>query len=185
MSSKEAEKKDFLKKITVLIDTREQKNAHIVRAMDAYKVMHESRKLDFGDYSFIVDGKDFSRSCVIERKANIDEVYGNITADRERIEKKLDTISRNARQCVFLLENCAGWEALKAFTLPQEEVERTGRKVQNIGETCYGTLRAWSCGNRYDFSMEFVQDPKYSAARMLEVFYWYWHNYKKLTAPRR
>ena len=185
MSSKESEKKDFMKSVTVLIDTREQKNAHIVRALDAYGVMHESRKLDFGDYSFLADGKDFSRSCIIERKACIDEVYGNITADRERIEKELDTISRNARQCVFLLENCAGWEALKAFTIPQEEAEHTGRKVRNIGETCYSTLQAWRCGNRYDFMIEFVSDQKQSAARMLEVFYWYWHNYRKMTAPRR
>lgn len=185
MSSRESEKKDFMKKITVLIDTREQKNAHIVKALDAYGVMHESRKLDFGDYSFMADGRDFSGSCVIERKANVNEVYGNLSADRERIEKELDTISRNARQCILLLENCEGWDALKAASILQEEADRTGRKVLNIGATCYGTLQAWRCGNRYRFGVEFVPDPRQSAARMLELFFWYWHNYKKQTAARR
>lgn len=185
MSSRDQEKKNFMKKITVLIDTREQKNDHIIKALDAYGVMHESRKLDYGDYSFIADGRDFSRSCVIERKANVNEVYGNISADRERIEKELDTISRNARQCIFLLENCESWEALKAYSLPKDEVEQTGRKVQNIGATCYGTLQAWRCGNRYNFTVEFLPDVHYSAARMLELFFWYYHNYRKQTAARR
>ena len=185
MSSKEAEKKNFMKRITVLIDTREQKNGHIIKALDAWGILHESRKLDYADYSFLADGKDFSASCVIERKANVNEIYGNITSDRERIEKELDTISRNARQCVLLLENCGSWEELKAFTIPQEEAERTGRKVLNIGTTCYSTLQAWRCANRYRFTLEFVQDPKNTAARMLEVFFWYWHNYQKQTAARK
>lgn len=183
--SKIDEKKDFMKRITVLIDTREQQNTHIVKALDAWGVMHESRKLDFADYSFSVDGKDFSRSCVVERKANVDEIYGNITGDRERIEKELDTISRNARQCVLMLENCGSWDELKAFTIPPDEAERTGRKVLNIGATCYTTLQSWRCGNRYSFTMEFVPDAKMSAARLLEVFFWYWHNYKKQTAARK
>ncbi len=185
MSSKEQDKKDFMKRITVLIDTREQQNGHILRALDAYGVMHESRKLDYADYSFLADGKDFSGSCVIERKANVNEIYGNVTADRERIEKEMDTISRNARQCVLLLENCESWEALKAFAITQEEAERAGRKVLNIGATCYSTLQSWRCGNRYSFTMEFVPDPRQTAARMLEIFYWYWHNYRKQTAARK
>lgn len=185
MSNREQEKKHFMKCVTILTDTREQKNEHIIKALDAYGVMHESRKLDYGDYSFIADGKDFSHSCIIERKANVNEVYSNISSDRERIEKELDTISRNARQCIFLLENCEGWDALKTYSLPKDEVERTGRKVQNIGAACYGTLQAWRCGNRYNFTVEFVPDVRSSAARMLELFFWYYHNYRKQTAARK
>ncbi len=174
-----------MKKVVILTDTREQKNAHITGALDRMQVQHEARKLDYGDYSFMIDGKDFSVACVIERKACVDEVYGNISADRERIEKELDTIRKNAVYCTFLLESCAGWEALKAYEVPQEELERTGRKVKNIGATCYSTLQAWCCGNRYHFRVEFVADPARTAAKLLELFYWYYHNYKKATAPRR
>lgn len=185
MSNKISEKKEFMKRATILIDTREQKNDHIVNALDSYGVMHESCKLDYADYSFRIDGKDFSSSCVVERKASVNEIYGNITADRERIEKELDTISRNATHCSLLLENCASWDDLKAHSITQEEADRTGRKVLNIGATCYSTLQAWRCGNRYCFSMEFVPSQKDSAARILEVFFWYWHNYKKATSARR
>ena len=90
-----SEKSDFMKAVTILIDTREQVNNHIVEVLDNLGIMHESQKLDFGDYSFKVGDKTFSVACVIERKANIDELYGNVTTDRERIEKELETIARN------------------------------------------------------------------------------------------
>lgn len=179
------ERKEFLKKVTVLIDTREQKNEHIVSELQRFGIMFENRKLDYGDYSFIADGRDFSRSCVIERKATINELYGNITSDRERIEKELDTISKNAIQCTLLLEGSKGWKHLKEFEISKDGAECQGRKVRNIGETVYSTLQAWRCGNRYRFDVEFMPDEKESAGKMLEIFYYYWHNYKKQTAPRR
>lgn len=174
-----------MKKVTVVVDTREQKNQHIIEALDNLGVMHENRKLDFGDYSFVIDGRDFSHSCVVERKADIDELYGNFTADRERIEKEFDTISRNAKQCILLLENCSGWEHLKGFELPEISADKQNRKVRNIGRTVYSTLQAWRCGNRYRFSVEFAPNVNASALKILENFYWYYHNYKKLTSPRR
>lgn len=184
MSSND-EKKDFMKKVTVLVDTREQKNDHITSELKKYGIMFESRKLDYGDYSFIIDGRDFSRSCVVERKANINELYGNVTNDRERIEKELDTISKNAVQCTLILEGCKGWEHLKEFELSKDGAEKQKRKVLNIGATVYTTLQAWRQGNRYSFDVEFLPDEQKTAGKMLELFYWYYHNYKKQTAPRR
>lgn len=179
------EKKEFMKNVTILIDTREQKNEHITAVLSQLGIMIESRKLDYGDYSFLAGGKDFSHSCIIERKAKIDELYGNITADRERIEKELDTISRNAVQCTLLLEGCKGWEHLKEFRISADGAEKQGRKVRNIGETVYSTLQSWRCGNRYDFAVEFMPDESKSALKMLELFYWFWHNYRAQTAPRK
>lgn len=184
MSSKD-EKKEFMKKVTILIDTREQKNSHITEVLSNLGIMFKTQKLDYGDYSFTVDGKDFSRSCVIERKANINEVYGNVTSDRERIEKELDTISRNAQQCTFLLENCSGWENLKGFEIPELTADKEGRKVRNIGATVYNTLQSWKCGNRYNFNVEFMPVLSKSALKILELFFWYYRNYKKQTAPRK
>lgn len=179
------EKKDFMKKATILIDSREQKNEHITAELSRLGVMFEVRKLDYGDYSFTAEGKDFSHSCVIERKAKIDELYGNFTADRERIEKELDTISRNAVQCTLLLEGCSGWEHLRGFEISSAGADKQGRKVLNIGATVYSTLQSWRCGNRYSFGVEFVPDEKKTAAKILELFFWFWHNYKKQTAPRK
>ena len=185
MKLSKEEKKDFLKKVVVFVDTREKKNSHIIEKFKEMGIMHESKKLDYGDYSFSVENKDFSCSCVIERKSGVNEVYGNISADRERIEKELDTISRNANQCTFLIENVKDWEWLKTFELSDFALKGNQRKVKNIGETCYSTLQSWQCGNRYNFKVEFVQNDKNTAVKMLELFYWYWHNYKKSTASRR
>ena len=179
-----SEKKEFMKKVNIIIDTREQKNTHIVTTLDEMGIMHESKKLDYGDYSFQIDGKDFSGICVVERKANVNEIYGNVSSDRERIEKELDTASRNANQLTFLIENVQDWNALKSFSLSGKDMDK-GRKVKNIGETCYSTLQAWKCGNRYDFNVEFVLDITKTAVKIVEIFYWYYHNYKKLTAPRK
>lgn len=180
-----SDKKTFLKNVTILIDTREQKISHITKALDDLEVKYERRKLDYGDYSFIVGGKDFSGSCVIERKADIDEVYGNIMSDRARIEKELDCISRNAAQCIFLIENCGGWAYLKNFSLPDEQVKRQGRKIKGIGAFVYHTLQSWRCGNRYNFQVEFIPTKNLTAAKILELFYYYYHNYKRSIAPRK
>ena len=82
------DKKSFLKIVTVLYDTREQRNEHILSGLNALGVRAERQKLDYGDYSFRTSTKDFSMSCVIERKANVDELYQNTMYDPERIEKE-------------------------------------------------------------------------------------------------
>lgn len=183
--SSEDEKKEFMKRVTVLVDSREQKNEHITFVLKQLGVMLEVRKLDYGDYSFAVEGRDFSHSCVIERKAKIDELYGNFTHDRERIEKEFDTMSRNTVQCTLLLEGCKGWEHLKEFGISADGAARQRRKVRNIGATVYSTLQAWRCGNRYSFDVEFIPDEKKTALKMLELFFWFWYNFRKQTAPRR
>ena len=61
------EKKEFMKKVTILIDTREQQNKHITDILSNLGIMFRAQKRDFGDDRFCIDGKDFSRSCIVER----------------------------------------------------------------------------------------------------------------------
>lgn len=180
------EKKKFLKNVTVLVDTREKENKHILSAFDEYGISYQSEKLDFGDYSFIVDGRDFRLSCVCERKAKPDEFYGNINfqSKRERIEKEFNAASRLANKFTLLLENCPSERELKEVKLTDKDVySQPNRKVLNIGKPCYETIRSWRC--RYKFDVVYIADKANTAAEMLEVFYWYYHNYKKLTSPLR
>ena len=85
----------------------------------------------------------------------------------------------------LLIENCADMEELRSYIVPAWEMESMKRKVANIGEICYSTLRSWQCADRYHFRTIFVESQKDSAVRILEEFYWYWRNYKKLTLSRR
>ena len=179
------DKQTFLQNVTVLVDTREQKNEHILTCLDGLGIRHESRKLDFADYSFVIQGRDFSLSCVVERKGSINELYGNLTSDRDRIEKEFRAGSSLAREFILLVEGCGDMEELRQYTVPVWEMKANGRKVANIGELCCSTLRSWQCGDRYHFRTIFSPGKKDSALRMLEEFYWYWRNYKKLTLSRR
>jgi ERCC4-type nuclease len=63
--------------LNILIDTREQ-DLHIQRDLKKIGVSHEFKKLDFGDYSFVNDGVDYSKKIVIERKKNFDEIVSNL-----------------------------------------------------------------------------------------------------------
>jgi hypothetical protein len=86
----------------------------------------------------------------------------------------------------MILENIGSWDELKAFKVPDWQMQRDSqRKVTDIGKVVYATLRSWTRGNRYKFSVEFSADKNMTAAKMLELFYYFWHNYKEQTAARR
>lgn len=180
------DKKSFLKSVTVLCDTREQENRHILSAFDRIGVAYRTdRALPFGDYSFMIQDRDFSLSCVVERKANINEFYGNITGDRERIEKEFTAAASLTKQFVLLLENCESDTYLSNYAVPAWEMRKYNRKIKEIGQYCYATIQSWKCGNRHNFSTIYVKDPADTAVKLLECFYWYWRNFKLLTASRR
>lgn len=180
------DKNAFLKAVTVLYDTREQKNEHILSALAQMGIAAQERKLDYGDYSFTAQGRDFSLSCVVERKANVDEIYGNITQDRGRLEKEFYAGSQLANSFTLLLEGVGSWEQLKAYKVPEWQMQRTPQRVkQDIGTLVYSTLRAWTSGSRYYSAVEFVGDKTQTAARLLEIFYYYWRSYKEMTGVRK
>lgn len=43
----------------------------------------------------------------------------------------------------------------------------------DIGAPVYAALRSWQGGNRYRFDVEFSPDKSRTAAKILEVFYYY------------
>ena len=180
------DKKTFLKNVIVICDTREQKNEHILREFDRMKVKYITDKsLPYGDYSFVVQDRDFSLSCVIERKANVNEFYSNITSDRDRIEKEFMAASALSKEFVLIIENCGSETELEEYEVPDWEMERFKRSVKEIGKYCYATIQSWKRCNKYAFSTTFVKNKSITAVKILEVFYWYWRNFKILTASRR
>lgn len=185
------DKKTFLKTVIVYHDSREQKNQHILDALDALKIKHELRKIDTGDYSFGVGARDFSLSCTVEKKADPDELYTNImegTAGHkgERIEKELASAKANLNDFTLLIENVGSMEELKAYTVPDWKMKASPQRVvSEIGKEVYERISSWQTGNRYGFRVEFSKDPAQTAIKMLERFYYYYRNYTKAIAPRR
>lgn len=87
----------LLKSITVLIDTRERENKHdhILQFFEAKNIPWKQMKLDQGDYSFYVPKDEdlgiirdtyFDKEIIIERKKDLSEISGNLTAERTRIK---------------------------------------------------------------------------------------------------
>ena len=88
-----AEIESAMNSMRILVDTREKKNTHIVTALEGRKCPFKPRKLNYGDYTSEYDtsennGISFENKVVIERKANLDELAGNITKGRDRFERE-------------------------------------------------------------------------------------------------
>ena len=197
----QTEKEKFMKAATVYVDTREKENQHVISRLDEYGVKYEPRKLDFADYSFSIAGRDFCQSCVVERKANIDELYGNATEHRTdkngnwidvaaRIQKELAAASQNGAQLVMLIENCKSAEFMKSYVVPDWKMKtvpdgQPARKEAEIGKVVYSRLKSWQAANRYNFRVEYVAHSENTAARIIEEFYYWYQNYKELVAARR
>src|SRR5690554_903492 len=110
------EQKKILSSLVMLIDTREQENSHITSYFDRQGIGWKNKKLDYGDYSFLLPAAPnlgimrdlyFTREIVIERKANLDELAGNLTHGRAAFEAEL--IRANGFKMLLLVEG-GSWE---------------------------------------------------------------------------
>ncbi len=109
---KDKELKKILDNLTIIIDSREQANQHIIDFFNKKKHPYVIEKLDFGDYSCKLpkgsfEGQDrdiyFTRDFVIERKANIDELCGNLKEDSARLKKELAHLNKyNIKYLIYI-----------------------------------------------------------------------------------
>lgn len=90
---------------SIIVDTREQ-DLHIMRELESRGINCIRRKLDFGDYSFEVDGISYERKIVIERKGSLDEIIGNFTKGRDRFRKEF--IRANGCKVILMVESSLG-----------------------------------------------------------------------------
>lgn len=99
---------ELLGQMSVIVDSREQVNGHVTGYFDKRKVAHTSRKLDTGDYSAMIGEMTLEHETVIERKSGLDELTGNFTVDRQRLEDEFTRAKANGLK-VFLLVEDASW----------------------------------------------------------------------------
>lgn len=91
---------------TLIVDTREQENAHILSYAKANGIKTKHEKLDTGDYSFIYQFTDFSDCITIERKASLEEISGNLFHYRERF---LNEHERYHGKIIWIIES-GSWD---------------------------------------------------------------------------
>lgn len=108
----DAEIKKIQDNLTVIVDSREQRNEHIINYFNKRNIPYRVMKNDFGDYSCYIPAGTidrftsdiyFDRDIAIERKANIDEIANNLKGDAARITKELAHMNKyNIKYFVFL-----------------------------------------------------------------------------------
>lgn len=98
-------------KYKIIIDTREKNIEHIVKAFEKNNIKYERRALAIGDY--IVEGLGgYVPNVVIERKASIDELAGNLldTATKDengnnRFTRELIRAKKANKKFILLIED--------------------------------------------------------------------------------
>ena len=106
--------KKILDNIIICVDSRENANKHIIDFFNKKKIPYVVEKLPFGDYSckikagsFEGQEKDiyFTNDFVVERKANIDEICGNLKDDAARLKKELAHLNKYGIEFYIFLED--------------------------------------------------------------------------------
>ena len=169
----------------IICDSREQKNEHIISQLDKLGVNNITQKLAYGDYSFKIGDYDFSLLYTVERKANIDELWKNVTTDRERFEAEIHKMSVISHAATLIIENCKDREYLRGYCLSDKQMAAQNRKVREVGKIIDSTLQSWQAPNRYGLSIHYADVPSQTAPLLLSLFYYYYKNFRELIQPKK
>jgi ERCC4-type nuclease len=160
------QQKELLNSITILIDTREKENKHIIEHFDKKNIKYKSKALDKGDYSFFIPANPdlsiprdlyFDGEITIERKASLEEISGNLTQQRDRFEKELSTFKGNM---ILLIENANYYDICDG-----------NYKTEYDKKSFLGSLHTFS--HRYDLPIVFMPKKEYSGIYIYVTFYYY------------
>lgn len=156
----------LLKSITILTDTREQKNSHILDWFDEKKIAHKKKALSNGDYSFYVPANPdlnidrdlyFDQEIMVERKASLDELSGNFSQNRTRFEEEMATYSGKK---YLLIENAN-----------YQDIVTQNYKTKFSKNAYLASLHTFN--HRYNLQIMFMPDPKYSGYYLYGLFTYY------------
>lgn len=157
LNDQEIKKK--LKELCVICDTREVVNNHITSWLDKNNISHQSRALETGDYTAMLDGYTFEDEVVIERKANLDEIAGNFTTGRERFEREMIRAKANGIKVFLVVEN-ASWSDILLHNY------RSELKPKSF----FATLLSWQA--RFNLTIVFCKPSETGQILYGTLYYW-------------
>lgn len=162
----DSEIRKALSGLTVIADSREQINQHILTWLDGKGIQHVTRTLETGDYSAILDGETFEDEVVIERKANLDELAGNFTTSRERFEREMIRAKANGIKVFLIIEN-ASWHDILLHNYHSQ------LKPQSL----MASLLSWQV--RYNITIMFCRPEETAQLMHSTLYYWAWNRLKR------
>ena len=150
----------------ILVDTREKQNTHITESFDKNGIHYKSKALDYGDYSFALPKNEalsiqrdmyFNKRVVIERKASLEEISGNLTKERDRFEKELSLAPKDK---VLLIENAN-----------YSDIANGNYNTQYNKKSFLASLHSFWF--KYNVPIFFMPDNKYSGLFIKKYFEYY------------
>lgn len=115
--------------MTVLVDTREKKHAHILAYFDSHGIEWRPQKLDEGDY--MIEGQD---NLVIDRKKDLSELSKNLLNDEDhsRFWKEIRRCREKGKKLYILCEHGGKIKSLLDVPLWNNKYSGvSGRALQN------------------------------------------------------
>ena len=155
----------ILNSITIIVDTRENANSHITGYFTQNGIKFIERALKFGDYSCEVDGISYENKVVLERKADIVELSGNLAQNRVRFENELTKAKEAGAKLVLMVEN-------GSFERIIEHKYNTDLSEKSF----LATLFTYS--HRYNLDINFIE-KRYSGLFIYYQLYYWVRNYLK------
>ncbi len=158
--------KTLMRDLVVLVDTREKQNSHILDYFTKNHIAYERTALNYGDYSFYIPaaaaGENiyFHRDIVIERKATLEELSGNLAQERERFEKEFLKAGNDGAKIYLMVEESGGYSAIIGHNY----------RTQLAPAAYMASLKAWEA--RFHCNVQFI-DKKYSGYYLMATFQYY------------
>lgn len=159
--------KRIAKKMIILVDSREKENNHILSYFDKQGIAYKKEKLDFGDYSFLLPADAtgqgdiyFHNSIVIERKASLEELSGNLTQKRQQFETEFLTARNNGSKIYLMIEAPEGYSGIAAHHYYTE-----------LAPSAYmASLKTFE--HRFDMNVQFISS-EYAGYYVYSTFYYF------------
>ena len=161
----------LLNSMVIVVDSREQKNAHLLQYWDSKKVPHAKLKLDYGDYTAmipknlelgIVRDLYFDNKVVIERKASLEELSSNLCQGRTAFENEF--IRAGNAKVHLLIENAL-----------YEDIISHNYKTDYKPVSFIPSLHSFA--DRFNISITFMKNNKYSGYFIFMTFKYALRNY--------
>ncbi len=166
------EAKKLAKNIVILVDSREKKNKYILDYFEKQGISYRVEKLEYGDYSFMIPasaaGQDiyFHRDCVVERKASLEELSGNLAQNRERFETEFLRAGNDGCKVYLLVEAPGGYS----------DIIGAKYKTQMKPQAYMASLKTWE--SRFGCNIQFI-DSQYSGYYIVSMFQYFAREFLK------
>lgn len=158
--------KRLLKQMVILVDSREKRNGHISDYFEKNGIAYQKTKLDYGDYSFMIPasaaGEDiyFHRDCVVERKASLEELSGNLAQERERFEKEFLKAGNDGAKIYMMVESPGGYSDIIGHKY----------RTEFTPAAYMASLKTWE--SRFDCNVQFIAS-EYSGYYIYSTFVYF------------